>query len=141
MRSNQRMGHNIVSEIVNNTGNPWGELSMSERFIVAWEQVGFEGADIETEYRFHPVRKWRFDVAFPKARVAIEFDGMGFSHQSFDGRNTDNEKQNAAIELGWKVLRFTQRKMSMKRMPDVIEQVMRTLSGEPDPEAHRKERV
>lgn len=30
------------------------------------------GADLVCEYRFHPVRKWRFDFAFPSLRLAIE---------------------------------------------------------------------
>ena len=31
--------------------------------------------DWEPEYRFHPVRRWRFDFANPEYKVAIEFEG------------------------------------------------------------------
>jgi len=27
------------------------------------------------EYRFHPSRKWRFDIAWPERRVAVEVEG------------------------------------------------------------------
>jgi len=29
----------------------------------------------EREYGFHPVRKWRFDMAYPSRSIAIECDG------------------------------------------------------------------
>jgi hypothetical protein len=36
-----------------------------------------------TEYRFHPVRLWRFDHAFPPLRVALEIEGGLFKgHRS-----------------------------------------------------------
>jgi very-short-patch-repair endonuclease len=61
------------------------------------------------EYRFDPVRKWRFDWAFPRDRVAVEFDGgqwviAGGRHN----RDSDREKLNhAAAHGGWRVLRFS----------------------------------
>lgn len=64
----------------------------------------------ETEYRFHPVRRWRFDFAWPEQRVAVEVDGATWTH----GRHTrgigyaaDCEKINTATEIGWRVYRFT----------------------------------
>jgi len=29
----------------------------------------------EREYRFHPRRKWRFDAAWPDAKLAVEVEG------------------------------------------------------------------
>ncbi len=29
----------------------------------------------EREYRFHPVRRWRFDFAYPEQKVGIECEG------------------------------------------------------------------
>lgn len=57
------------------------------------------------EHRFHPTRLWRFDVAFPEQRVAVEIDGRG-RHQTVDGVRKDCEKLNEAARLGWRVLRF-----------------------------------
>lgn len=61
------------------------------------------------EYSFAaPWRAWRFDWAWPAARVAVELDGMawqaGGGHHNTDA---DREKLNSAAALGWRVLRFT----------------------------------
>lgn len=62
----------------------------------------------ETEYRFHPTRKWRFDFAWPDKKVAVECDGMVW--QAGGGRHNtdaDREKINTAVMMGWRVLRFS----------------------------------
>lgn len=76
-----------------------------EEFLVAWGLHGVPGTDICREYRFHPVRRWRFDFAWPSQRVAVEIDGRG-RHQSVAGVRRDCEKINTAILSGWRVLRF-----------------------------------
>lgn len=61
------------------------------------------------EYRFHPVRKWRFDYAFPDIKLAIELDGgvwISGRHNRGVGYIKDMEKLNEAAILGWHVLRF-----------------------------------
>jgi very-short-patch-repair endonuclease len=61
------------------------------------------------EHVFHPVRKWRFDVAFPDAKLAVEIDGGAWSkgrHVRGKGFIEDQRKTNAAAILGWRVLRF-----------------------------------
>ena len=63
----------------------------------------------EREYRFHPERKWRFDFAFPAAKVAVECEGGVFvqgRHNRGASMLADMEKYNAAAELGWAVLRY-----------------------------------
>lgn len=70
------------------------------------------------EHRFHPSRKWRFDLAWPAnhipalplryCNVAIECDGGQFAFRG--GRHNsdgDLEKINAAQSIGWKVYRFS----------------------------------
>lgn len=60
------------------------------------------------EYRFHPVRRWRFDYAWPARRVACEVDGGQW--RAGGGRHNgdpDREKLNTAAALGWRVLRFS----------------------------------
>lgn len=64
----------------------------------------------ETEHRFHPDRKWRFDFAWPEFKVALECEGGVYTH----GRHTrgtgftkDCEKYSTAAAMGWRVLRFT----------------------------------
>ena len=66
--------------------------------------------DYEQEYRFHPVRRWRFDFAFPEQKIAIECEGgtwTGGRHTRGRGFEGDCHKYNAAAMLGWTVLRFT----------------------------------
>ena len=61
------------------------------------------------EYRFHPVRKWRMDIAWPEHRIALEVNGGywlagGGRHNRGAGRIKDDEKMNHAAMLGWRVL-------------------------------------
>jgi very-short-patch-repair endonuclease len=64
----------------------------------------------EREYRFLPPRRWRFDFAWPDARVAVEVEGGAF----VQGRHTrgihferDAEKYSRAAIEGWCVIRAT----------------------------------
>jgi len=64
------------------------------------------------EHRFHPVRKWRFDRAYPEYKVAVECEGGIFSqgrHTRGLGFQKDCTKYNEAALLGWLVLRVTAR--------------------------------
>ena len=61
------------------------------------------------EYRFHPVRKWRFDFAFVDQRVAVEVEGNAWNVAG-GGRHmqdSDLEKYNEAAAMGWFVFRFS----------------------------------
>jgi very-short-patch-repair endonuclease len=61
------------------------------------------------EHVFHPARKWRLDFAWPELRIAAEVEGGVFSrgrHVRPAGFIDDCEKYNAAVLLGWSVLRF-----------------------------------
>lgn len=69
-----------------------------------------EGIDFVTELKFHPTRRWRFDLAIPHHKIAIEYEGIfaGKSrHTSLKGYTGDCEKYNAANKLGWRVMRYT----------------------------------
>lgn len=62
------------------------------------------------EYRFHPRRRWRFDYANPKFKVAIEQEGgiwIKGRHNRGKGFLNDMEKYNTATLMGWRVLRYT----------------------------------
>lgn len=65
---------------------------------------------VEFEYKFHPTRKFRFDYAFPHAKIALEIEGgvwIGGRHTSGAGFTKDMEKYNEAGLLGWKIFRVT----------------------------------
>ena len=62
----------------------------------------------QTEYLFHPTRKWRFDYAWPTERVAVEIDGgQWVANGGRHNRDSDREKLNQAAAQGWRVLRFS----------------------------------
>jgi very-short-patch-repair endonuclease len=64
----------------------------------------------ETEYRFQPKRRWRFDFAIPQHMLAIEVvcgTWTNGRHTRGRGYERDAEKHNAAAALGWRTLHFS----------------------------------
>ncbi|WP_230411635.1 endonuclease domain-containing protein [Collimonas humicola] len=61
------------------------------------------------EHKFHPVRKWRIDFAWPGRKLAVEIEGGIWTqgrHTRGAGVRADMEKYNALSCLGWTLLRF-----------------------------------
>lgn len=88
-----------------------------------------EGYDGIPEYRFHPSRKWRFDIAFPRERVAFEIEGgtwSGGRHTRGKGYEGDCEKYNHAAIDGWYVIRAT---TSMIKSGAALEQLLACLKA------------
>src|SRR5688572_24556120 len=59
-----------------------------------------------TEFCFHPIRRWRFDVSYIDARIAVELNGWT-SHHRRGRMEEDNVKLAAAVRLGWRVFYCT----------------------------------
>ena len=79
------------------------------------------------EHQFHDSRKWRFDFAFLDEKLAVEIEGGAWSN----GRHTrgagfvgDMEKYNAAVVLGWKILRFTPEAVKSGRAIEIVKMVL-----------------
>lgn len=63
-----------------------------------------------TEHRFSQERKFRFDIALPVLKIAIEYEGVMSKksrHTTSTGYTRDATKYNLAQQLGWKVYRYT----------------------------------
>ena len=76
------------------------------------------------EFRFHPTRMWRFDFAWPELKIAVELEGgiwNGGAHTRGAHFNSDCNKYNAALILGWKVLRYTSN--TLKDLPEEFKQL------------------
>ena len=79
------------------------------------------------EYRFHPERKWRFDFAWPVAKVAVEVEGglwVQGRHNRAQGYERDLEKYNEAALLGWLVLRVSARHIHSGKALEWLEKAL-----------------
>jgi very-short-patch-repair endonuclease len=77
----------------------------------------------EREVRFHPVRRWRFDYAWPDQRIALEIDGgvwVGGRHSGGAGQVKDMEKMNHAAALGWRVFRCEPKPASVRAVLELV---------------------
>ena len=70
----------------------------------------FTGCQVIAEHKFHDTRKWRIDFAIIDLKIGIEIEGgvwSGGRHTRGNGFIEDMEKYNAAVTIGWVILRFT----------------------------------
>lgn len=81
------------------------------------------------ELRFHPVRKWRFDLAQSGMRLAVEVEGgvwRNGAHSRGKGFTEDCEKYAEALILGWSVLRVT---TDQVKSGQALQWIERAMSG------------
>lgn len=99
--------------------------SLENDFYQLWKRLSKCQEPIEHGYRFHPVRKWQFDFAFPEKMVAVEMEGGVFTkggHTRGKHYTEDCDKYNEAQAMGWRVMRYTIKHLE-QRPVQVIEQV------------------
>lgn len=85
-----------------------------------------------TEYRFHPKRRWRMDLAWPEHKLCAEVEGGTFKtsrHTTGTGFHKDCIKYNTAVEMGWRVLRFDSKLINSGQ---AIECIIRCLAVDPE---------
>jgi hypothetical protein len=85
----------------------------------------------QCHYRFHPVRQWQFDFAWPEHRLAVEIEGGTYvkgRHVTPEGYRDDCTKYNAAHLLGWRVLRFTTEMVDDWSASTLVYGVLRAIS-------------
>lgn len=88
-------------------------------------KIGFE-----QEYKFHPKRKWRADFHLVEKRILIEVEGgiwSGGRHTRGKGYIGDLEKYNAAVVMGYQVLRFSTEQVKSGLAVRQIEQMVGDL--------------
>jgi len=100
--------------------------SLSDWFMAIWRSIPQGIPDPTLEYYFASKavgpfnirkqlkvlgwRNWHFDLAWPEQKVAVELEGGTWSqgrHTRGKGYAEDCVKYNVAVELGWRVLRYT----------------------------------
>lgn len=62
------------------------------------------------EHRFHETRKWRWDLAWPEFKVAVECEGGVYTqgrHTRGKGFENDCEKASEGAAAGWLLVRAT----------------------------------
>ena len=78
-----------------------------------------------SEHRFHPMRRWRFDIAIVERKIAIEYEGIAGGrsrHTSLTGYTGDADKYNEAQLHGWIVLRFTA--LNLDQMQEILKRAI-----------------
>ncbi len=89
-----------------------------------WGVLGFP------EYRFHPTRRWRFDWAFPEAKLALEIEGGQWvqgRHNRGAGQIADLAKYSEAAILGWRIVYATPAEV---KSGVALDRVMRALGAQ-----------
>jgi very-short-patch-repair endonuclease len=74
----------------------------------------------------YPFGRYRIDLAFPAARMAIEVDGWAW-HVDAERFRADRRKGNAIIRAGWDLLRYTWHELDGSPA-DVIAEIRETLA-------------
>ena len=80
----------------------------------------------QTEVRFHPKRRWKFDYLIGE-KLAVEVDGSVYSHGRHTrgkGYEADCEKLNEALILGYRVLRFSTGQVKSGMAIDTIKRIL-----------------
>jgi very-short-patch-repair endonuclease len=109
-------------------------VSRNDDFANLWRNLGDPSIEWLREHRFHPERRWRFDFAHLPSLVAVEIEGVTHygnrvsRHQTARGFGKDIEKYNAAVEHGWRVLRYTQHDLT-KRPVQVVAQITSVITN------------
>lgn len=106
---------------------------MSKLSESLYSKMAVRGLTPRKEFFFHPERQWRFDFAFLDEKLAIEVQGGIFSgggHVRGDYFQKECEKLNAAVVLGWTVLRFTPKHIKEGYALQTIWTVLRRLRKE-----------
>jgi very-short-patch-repair endonuclease len=88
---------------------------LERRFELLWQTA--DGPALQSEFRFHPTRKWRADYAHLESRTLIEVEGgawVGGRHTRASGFVADAEKYLEAALGGWRVVRLVGSQLTLE---------------------------
>lgn len=106
---------------------PKSELSINEAKLM--QQMMAEKVPLpKHNYSFHDSRRWKFDFAWPDLKLAVEAEGGTQNegrHVRHQGYADDCEKYNAALDLGWRVYRYTCDQISAGKAIDKIKELVK----------------
>lgn len=101
-----------------------------EVVIDYYREVGIE---LTTEYRFTPTRDYRFDFVHLPSKVALEVQGGVWlprgGHTSGAGYTKDIEKENLALQLGYRVMKCVPADVCMADTRDTFLKIVEVASG------------
>jgi very-short-patch-repair endonuclease len=87
----------------------------------------------ETQYRFHPTRRWTFDFCWPDLKLALEVEGGIWTkgrHTRGKGYEKDCEKYNEAALAGFRLLRVTTDMVKAGTALNVVERAIQAAQNE-----------
>ncbi|MRT36849.1 DUF559 domain-containing protein [Acinetobacter sp. RIT698] len=102
-RSKKKSNSKRNTRVKTHQGESIGETLLANQLRVL--KISFE-----QEYKFHPKRKWRADFHIMGKKILVEVEGgvwSGGRHTRGKGYIGDMEKYNAAVVMGYQVLRFS----------------------------------
>jgi very-short-patch-repair endonuclease len=97
--------------------------------VVAAFYRDFCGAEPEFEFRFHHTRKWRFDLAWPGHKVAVEVDGgiwIQGRHNRGAAMKAQWEKENTAQCMGWRILKCEPKEVCREEFAAIVRETLAT---------------
>ena len=90
------------------------------------------GAVCMTEYRFHPIRRWRADYCINPVtdKIIVEVEGGAWTrgrHTRGAGFIADMDKYNEATRLGYRVIRVTPDDLLSAKTLDLIKDLINAI--------------
>ncbi len=134
-----RKGIGSLRRLLSERSGPVTESALETKFIQLVRDAGLPRPQLQYEVRGRDGSfVARVDFAYPEAKLAVEIDGYAF-HEGRKQWDNDRARQNALVDLGWTVLRFTKTDL-MDRKLQVAVSIEKALTGPGRPSTSRAER-
>ena len=110
------------------------QSDLEAAFLQAWRAFAPDAPEPVQQHMFARAthnRRWMFDFAWPRIKLAVEIDGGQWApHGGRHNTDGDREKLNVAALLGWRVMRFS---ASMLASPEAVVGMVREAITEKIP--------